>query len=143
MRRSILVLAALFGAAGCSQSADQPAANAATANTAAPAKKHPTYCFFKTADTKAWAASRGADGNVAVKGQAHLPDRRYMAALGDAEVEGDKATLWLTMAPNTTGSGAPGDVWDAAATIPDSKEVEKVTVLCGKKSVAELPLKKR
>jgi len=46
------------------------------------------------------------------------------------------------MSPNTTGSGAPGDVWDAAATIPDSKAVAKVTVLCGKKSVAELSLKK-
>jgi hypothetical protein len=143
MRRSILVLGALFGVAGCGQSADQPAANTAVANAAAPAKKHPTYCFFKTADLKGWAASRGADGNVTVKGQAHLPDRRYMAALGDAEVEGDKATLWLTMSPNTTGSGAPGDVWDAKATIPDSSAVAKVTVLCGKKSVAELSLKKR
>ncbi|HEX6741790.1 MAG TPA: hypothetical protein VF079_08370 [Sphingomicrobium sp.] len=142
MRRSILVAGALMAVAGCNESTEPPAANSA-ANAAAPAKKHPTYCFFKTADTKGWAASRGADGNVAVKGQAHLPDRRYMAALGDAEVEGDKATLWLTMAPNTTGSGAPGDVWDAAATIPASGAVDQVTVLCGKKTVAELSLKKR
>jgi hypothetical protein len=143
MRRSILMLAALSGLAGCGQSADQPAADTAAANTAAPAKKHPTYCFFKNADTKGWAASRGADGNVAVKGQAHLADRRYMAALGDAEIEGAKATLWLTMGPNTTGMGAQGDWWDVGATVPASGAVEKVTVLCGKKSVAELSLKKR
>ena len=142
MRQSILLLGALLGVVGCNQSAEQPAANSAAANTAEPAKKHPTYCFFKNADTKAWAATRGADGNVAVKGQAHIPDRRYMGALGDAEIEGDHATLWLTMAPNSTGSGAPGDWWDLSATVPASSSVVKVTVLCGKKSLAELSLEK-
>ena len=142
MRRSIVLLTALLGVAGCDQPAGQVAANNTVA-TAEPAKKHPTYCFFKTADTRAWAATRGADGNVAVKGQAHLPDRRYMGALGDSEIVGTKATLWLTMVPNTTGSGAPGDWWDLSATVPDSAGVEQVTVLCGKKSVAELSLKKR
>jgi len=50
----------------------------ATANAAAPAKQHPTYCFFK---------GRGDQGldrlvdawrpNFAVKGKVHLDDRRY------------------------------------------------------------------
>ena len=144
MRRSILVLGTLLGLAGCGQSGDEPAApNTAAANAAEPAKKRPTYCFFKNADTKGWAAARDASGNVAVKGQARIGDRRYMASLGDPETEGDKARLWLTMAPNTTGSGVPGDWWEVGATVPASAAVGQVTVLCGKKTVAELPLKKR
>ena len=72
MRRSIVLPALLAGLASCNQAAEPPAANTAEANAAAPAKKHPTYCFFKDADTKGWSASRDSSGNVAVKGQAHM-----------------------------------------------------------------------
>ena len=144
MRHSILVLGTLMTLAGCGQSGEPRApANAAVANAAEPVKKRPTYCFFKNADARGWAVSRDASGNVAVEGQAHIGDRRYMAQLGDPETEGDEARLWLTMAPNSTGTGAPGDWWDVSATVPASSAVTKVTVLCGKKTVAELPLKKR
>src|SRR5215213_7608437 len=124
MRRSILMLAALIGAASCSQSAEQPAANSAAANTAEPEKKRPTYCFFKNADTKGWAALRDRGGNILVKGQARIADRRNMAA-------------------NTTGTGAPGDWWDVSAAVPASAPVTSVTVLCGKKTIAELELNTR
>jgi len=142
MRRSIIVMAALIGAAGCNQSTEQPATNTAAANTAEPTKKRPTYCFFKNADTKGWSVTRDASGNVVVKGQARLADRRYMAALGDSEIDADEAQLWLSMAPNTTGVGAPGDWWELSAAVPASTAVRSVTVLCGKKTVAELELKK-
>src|SRR5215213_9945276 len=133
MRRSILMLAALIGAASCSQSAEQPAANSAAANTAEPEKKRPTYCFFKNADTKGWAALRDRGGNILVKGQARIADRRYMAALGETEIDGGQARLWLNMAPNTTGLGAADDWWDVSASLPASAAVTSVTVLCGKK----------
>ena len=142
MRRSIVLPALLAGLASCNQAAQPPAANTAEANAAAPAKKHPTYCFFKDADTKGWSASRDSTGNVAVKGQAHMADRRYRGALDEPEVSGDEARLWLTMPPNTTGSGVADDWWDVAAAVPDSTAVTKVTVLCGKKTVAELEVKK-
>ena len=109
MRRSIVALGALGLLAGCGDGAEPPAANKAAAKAEAPAKKRPTYCFFKNPDTKGWSASRDAAGNVAVKGQARIGDRRYMASLSE---------------------------WDSAG-------ATSVTVLCGKKVVAELPLKKR
>ena len=143
MRRSILALGALLIVPGCNEPAGQAVANNTAAAAPEPAKKHPTYCFFKNADARAWTAARDSSGNVAVKGQARIADRRYMAALGDPELDGDRARLWLTMAPNSTGSGAPGDWWDVGATVPASSGITKVTVLCGKKVVAELPLKKR
>lgn len=142
MRRSIVLPALLAGLAGCNQAAEPPAANTAENKVAAPARKHPTYCFFKDADTKGWSASRDSRGNVAVRGQAHLADRRYRGALDESEVSGNRARLWLTMVPNTTGSGVADDSWDVAAAVPDSATVTKVTVLCGKKTVAELQVKK-
>ena len=142
MRRSILIPTVLAALAGCDQPAEPPAGNTAEANAAAPAKKHPTYCFFKNADTRGWSVARDASGNVAVKGQAHLADRRYMGAIAESEVVGDEARLWVTMAPNTTGSGVAGDWWDVAGAVLDSGAVTKVIVLCGKKTVAELPVKK-
>ena len=141
MRRSIILMSAFTGLASCGQQAPAPENNV-TAEAAAPAKKHPTYCFFKDADTKGWTATRTADGSGAVKGQVHNADRRYMAAMVDAEVSGASGTVWLTMPPNTTGSGAPGDWWDITGSVPNAAAVEKVTILCGKKTVAELTLKK-
>ena len=142
MRQSILLLGALVAVAGCNQSAEQPPANTLAAKAAEPAKKRPTYCFFKNADTKGWAAARDASGKVTVEGQARIADRRYRASLGEPDIEGGKAKFWLTMAPNTTGMGAPDDWWDVNAAVPAGATVDSVTILCGRKTVAELPLKK-
>jgi hypothetical protein len=132
------VLAATAGLASC----NQPASDNGAANAAAPARKHPTYCFFKDAATKGWAASVDDGGNVAVKGKVHIDDRRYMSDLSDSEVTGDKASAWLTMAQNNTGMGAQDNWWDVNVTIPNSGAVKTVTVLCGKKVVAELAVQR-
>jgi hypothetical protein len=137
-----LALSASAGLAACNQPASDNAAANATASAAAPARKHPTYCFFKDAATKGWTASVDAGGNVAVKGKVHLDDRRYSGDLSQSEVTGDTANAWVTMAPNTTGVGAEDDWWDVNVTIPASGAVKNVTVLCGKKSVAELAVRR-
>jgi hypothetical protein len=141
MNRSIIVLGAAVSLAGCGQQAQQES-NAANTAAAAPAKKHPTYCFFKDADTKGWAASRGADGSIAVNGKVRIEDRRYMGSLSDFDVSGSTAQIWLTMAPNNTGSGVLENWWDVGGTIPGAAAADKVSVMCGKKTIAELPLKK-
>ena len=46
------------------------------------------------------------------------------------------------MGVNTTGMGARDNWWDVSATVPDSAAVDSVKVMCGKKVVADLPLKK-
>src|SRR5215210_8702983 len=99
MKRSIVVLVAGSAAlAACNQSggdgnAAGNATNAAASKTAA--RKHPTWCFFKDAETKGWSASAGGGGIVTVKGKAHVADSRYRAELGDPEIAGTKASLWL------------------------------------------------
>lgn len=132
------------GLTACGQSAgDNGAANAAanaTANASAP--KRPTYCFFKDAATRGWATSRDASGNVAVKGQVKVDDKRYRGDLSQSEVAGDAATVWLTMAPNT-GYADEDNWWDLATTVPGSGAVASVTVLCGKKEVAKLKLRRK
>ena len=65
-----------------------------------------------------------------------------MAALGQPELSGTNASLWLTMGPNTNAYGAPGNWWDATATIPGSSGVDAVTVMCGTKTVAQLKVAK-
>jgi len=141
MNRSIILLGAAAALAGCGQQAQQ-ASNTANAAVAAPAKKHPSYCFFKDADTKGWTASRGADGAIAVTGKVRIEDRRYMGSLADFDVSGTAAQIWLTMAPNNTGSGVLDNWWDVSGTIPGAAAAEKVSVMCGKKTIVELPLKK-
>jgi len=140
MRKSILVLSASTLLAACGQSAEQPANN--TANKVAEVK-HPTFCFFKDEETKGWAVKADANGNVTVTGKAHVKDSRYMAQLGEPEVQGNKAKVWLTIGANSTGYAANDeDVWDVSATIPAAGAVESVSVMCGPKSIAELALKK-
>jgi len=141
MNRSTILLFAAVGLVGCGQQAQQ-ASNAANTAAAAPAKKHPSYCFFKDADTKDWTATRGADGSIAVKGKVRIDDRRYMGSLSESEVAGTTAQLWLTMAPNNTGSGVLDNWWDVSGSVAGAAAVEKVAIMCGKKTVAELPLKK-
>ncbi len=141
MRKSILVLSASTLLAGCGQSAEQPANNSA-ANAAAEVK-HPTFCFFKDEETKGWAAKADASGNVTVSGRAHVKDSRYMAQLGEPEVQGNEARVWLTIGANSTGYAANDeDVWDVSATIPAASTVESVVIMCGTKPIAELALKK-
>jgi len=141
MNRSIILMSAAASLDGCGQQAQQ-AANAANTAAAAPAKKHPSYCFFKDADTKGWTATRGADGSIVVKGKVRIDDRRYMGSLSESEVTGTTAQIWLTMAPNNTGMGAVENWWDISGSVAGAAAVEQVAVMCGKKTVAELPLKK-
>jgi hypothetical protein len=139
--RTLLLAGTVAALAGCNQAAENTTANVAT-NAVASAPKHPTYCFFQDSDTKGWSASRDAAGNVTVKGKALLEDTRYMAALGQPEISGTKASLWLTMGSNTDAYGAPGNWWDATATIPGSSGVDVVTIMCGTKTVAQLKVGK-
>jgi hypothetical protein len=141
MRYACLFLAgAAASLAACGQSADN--ANQAAANAAQP-KKKPAFCFFKDEELKGWTATRDKDGNIALKGKAHVKDSRYQATLGASEISGARATIAPTIGQNGTGYGAPEDWWDLSATIPGSAAVDTVAVTCGAKSVAELqvPLK--
>lgn len=140
MRTSIALTCALAGLTGCNQAADQPAANKATANAAAPANQ-PVFCFFKDEETRNWAASTDAKGNIVVKGKAHVKDARYKAQLGEPENDGTTARVWLSIGANS-GYASPDDWWDVSATIPAGSGIQQVSVMCGEKSVADLPLKK-
>ena len=139
--RTLLLAGAVAALTGCNQPADNTSEKVPT-NAAAPAPKHPTYCFFKDSATKGWRASRDSGGNVAVTGQALVEDTRYQATLGTPEMSGTNANLWLTMGPNTNAYGAPGNWWDVTATVPGSSGVDAVTVMCGAKTVAQLKVGK-
>jgi hypothetical protein len=143
MRGRVFGIAIAVGLTACGQpGSDNSAANVAanaTANAAAP--KRPTYCFFKDAATRGWAASSDASGNVAVKGQVKVDDKRYRGELGQSEVASDTARVWLTMAPNT-GYADDDNWWDVTITVPDSGAATGVTVLCGKKEVAKLKIRR-
>ena len=142
IRKATALVLAASALAGCTQSADNKTMQSAVANTAAASTPAPTYCFFKDADTRDWSVATDAKGNVVVKGQAHIDDRRYMATFGHVETAADAAQLWLTMAPNTTGMGAQGNWWDISFTVPDSSSVRRVGLHCGKKSLGELTVKR-
>ena len=137
----IVIVVAAGALAACGQSADNTAANQALANAAAAKKERPPYCFFKDSETKAWAASRGKDGNIVVKGKAFRSDSRYQAQIGKTDVSGTTVTVWPTIVPNTTGYGAKDNWWDVKATIPNSAAIDTVTVRCGEKTLAELKVK--
>lgn len=137
MRTSMLLLGAAAGLGACGQSGGNEAAGQVVANSAQPAKK-PAYCFFKDRELKGWTAKRDKDGNIAVKGKAHVSDPRYKAIIGTPEVTGTAAAIVPTIGQNDTGYGAQGDTWDLAATIPNSTAVTSVTVACGDKTVAAL-----
>jgi len=137
MRRLILLAGAAAVLSGCGQSNDNQAGNQAAANTAQP-KKKAAYCFFKDSETKGWAASRGKDGNITVKGKAYREDSRYKAAFGEPVVTGTTAEVAPTIVQNDTGYGAPENWWEMTATIPGSAAVDTVDVKCGSKTLAEL-----
>jgi hypothetical protein len=136
------MLAAAAGLAACGQSDDGTTTAKAVAKPAAPKVKHPTYCFFKDANRKGWAASTDKDGNVTVKGKAYLEDGRYKGELIQGETAGDKASIWLQMSQNDTGFSMPDGWWDVSATIPNSAAAKTVTVMCGTKTAAALTVKR-
>ena len=145
MRKSILVLGVTAVLAGCGQgSGDTQASNQANIAAAAPAKKHPTYCFFPDpSDNKGWAAKVDKDGNVNVSGKAHYEDRRYMARLSQSDVSGTTASVWLTATTNTTGTGAVDNWWGVVTIIPESGSVTEVKVMCGKHVFADLQVPRK
>ena len=142
MRTSILLLIAGAAAlAGCSESGDNSANASATKTSAATPKKVP-YCFFKSENSKGWAASRDKDGNITVKGKGYLADARYKADLGTADIQGTTASVQLKMPQNDTGFASAEGWWDISKTIPDSAAITKVDVLCGAKTLASLTVGK-
>lgn len=138
MRTLLIAGAAATILGGCSKSDES--ANQAASN-AVQAKKRPAYCFFKDSETKGWAASRGKDGNIKVKGKAYRQDSRYQAVLGPPEISGTTATIAPTITPNMTAYGAEDDWWDVTATIPNSSTVDTVNVTCGDKTLATFAVK--
>jgi len=105
--RIVLIASAAAMLLGCGKS-DKTANEAA----AEPVKKKVAHCFFKDSETKGWAASRGKDGNIKVKGKAYRSDSRYQAVLGPPEVAGTTASIAPTITQNMTGFGAEDDWWD-------------------------------
>jgi hypothetical protein len=134
MRKSLLLLGVAGLVTACGQSNDNPQANQA----AAQPKKKPPYCFFKDEEMKDWAATRNKDGNITVKGKAHVKDPRYKAVLGAPSVSGTSAELSPGISQNDTGYGAPDDTWDVAATIQNSATITSILVTCGGKTAAKL-----
>ena len=137
--RKLMILAGAVALGACGQSPDEAAANNAAANAAAE-KPRPAYCFFKDEETKAWAAKADKDGNVVVSGKAYREDARYKALLSPATVSGSSAEISPTITANDTGFAAPDNWWDVTQTIPNSQAVTSVTVTCGGKTVATLPV---
>lgn len=138
MPKSLLVLSAAGFVAACGQSNDAASTNQAAAAAAAQPAKKPAYCFFKDEELKGWTAKRGKDGNITVKGKAHVKDPRYKAMLNPAIVTGTSAELTPTIGQNDTGYGAQDDTWDLSATIPNSAAVTTIKVTCGDKTAATL-----
>lgn len=138
MRKPMILAAAAIGLSACGQSHDQAAANAAAANAAQPAKK-PAHCFFKEDETKGWAATRDKDGNITIKGKAHVKDPRYQAVLGAPEISGTTAAIAPTLTVNS-GYAAPDDWWDVTASIPNSAAIASVAVRCGDRTLADLEI---
>ena len=137
IHKSLLALGMSACLAGCGQSNDSEAANQAAANAAQP-KKKAAYCFFKDSETKDWAASRGKDGNIVVKGKAFRSDPRYQALLGEPTVTGTIVEISPSIQQNGTGYAAPENWWDMTANIPGSAAVDTVKIVCGAKTLAEL-----
>ena len=138
MRKSTILLTAAAALGACGQSGDNAAATNNAANAAAAEKPKPAYCFFKDSETKAWAAKRGKDGTIVVKGKAYRSDPRYQALLGPPTVTGNTAEVSPTIQQNATGYAAPDNWWDMTATIPNSAAADTVDVKCGDKTLAEL-----
>ena len=143
MRKSIILLGAAAGLAGCGQSSENAAANNAAANSAATEAQRPAYCFFKKEETKGWAAKVDKDGNVVVSGKAYRSDGRYKAELQPATVSGSTAEVSPTITVNDTGYAASENWWDLSETIPNSQSVTSVDVKCGADTIATLTVPRK
>ena len=142
MNKHFFTIAASLALGACGQATDDAATNQAAGSPAQPKKKVP-YCFFKDAEMKSWAATRGKDGNIIVTGKAYRSDSRYQAVFSPPEVTGTTAEIRPTIQNNSTGYGAVDNWWDLKSTIPNSAAVETVTVRCGAKAVADLKVPAR
>jgi hypothetical protein len=140
MRRKLVLVCVTATLVGCNDAAKNSVANVA-ANAAAAEPKHSAYCFFKDEETKAWKASLDKSGNVTVTGKGHVKDSRYKPELGQPKVTGAAAEVWPTIIVNS-GYASPDNWWDVSFTIPNSAAVESVVVRCGRKTVAELTVKR-
>jgi hypothetical protein len=140
MRKTALLTIGTIMLAACGQGDSGQVNN--TANAAADAKpKVNHYCFFKKDAQKGWTASRDASGNVVVKGKAHLDDVRYKADLGQPDIAGTSAKLWLTTTTNTS-YAAKDNWWDVSFTIPNSAAITEVSVNCdAERQFADLQVK--
>ena len=140
MSRTLYVMIGSLILASCGQSGGNSANQAAASPP--PPKKRPAYCFFKPEEMKGWAAKRDTDGNITIKGKAHVKDPRYKAIFGSPTVTGTTVQIAPTITTNT-GYEAPGDWWDISTSIPNSGRLNDVQISCGDKPVAEftLPLK--
>ena len=137
MRKLQLMVGALIIVSGCTQSDD--ATTKQSANAAAQPPKKAPYCFFKPEELKGWAAKRGKDGNITIKGKGHVKDPRYKGIFGSPTVTGRTVQIAPTITVNT-GYEAPGDWWDMSVTIPNSSGLSEVQISCGDKRVAEFNL---
>jgi hypothetical protein len=134
MHKFLLLLGVAGLVTACGRSNNSPDSSQA----AAQPEKKPTYCFFKDEEMKDWAAIRDKDGNITVKGKAHVKDPRYKAVLGAPVITGTSAELSPSIGQNDTGFGAPDDIWELSAALPNSAAVTIVTVTCGGKTAARL-----
>ena len=144
MRRPILTLCATAALAGCNQAAENRATSNvanASANSTAASGRRSAYCFFKDEEAKSWKAALDKSGNVTVSGKAHVKDPRYKPELGQPKVTGSSAEVWPTISVNS-GYASPDKWWDVSFTVPNSSSVDKVSVRCGRKIMAELTVKR-
>lgn len=138
MKRALFILIGSTAVlAGCGQSAGNGTANVAAANTSQPEKK-PAYCFFKDDEMKGWTASRDKDGNITIKGKAHVNDPRYKATVGQVAVGPKKVIIFPTITTNDTGYATPDNWWDVTETAPNTASLNEAAVQCGDKTVADL-----
>ena len=143
MRKSWVPCLAAANLMACGQSGEEPGgANRAAANVAAAEKPRPTYCFFKDAETKGWAAKTDKSGNVVVTGNAYRSDPRYQAKLTPAIVNGTSAEISPTIVQNDTGFASPENWWPLSQAIPNSQAVTSVTVKCGARTLATLSVRR-
>jgi hypothetical protein len=137
MHRARFLMIGSLVLASCGQSGEN-AANQAAASPPQP-KKRPAYCFFKPEEMKGWAAKRGKDGNITIKGKGHVKDPRYKAIFAPPTITGSTVQISPTITTNT-GYEAPGDWWDISVTVPNSGALNDVQISCGDKPVAEFSL---
>lgn len=141
--RNLALVMALGALVSCNSSQTAGNGSNGSENIAEAKPKRAAYCFFKDQETKGWSAAADPQGNVVVKGKAYRSDPRYMAQLGEAQVNGATVEISPSIGLNTTGFAAPENWWDVSATIPNSSGVTNVTVRCGKRVLAELQIKRK